>query len=449
MGDADPVGASRRPGRDVPRRVRREPALLSQPREHPDRRLLPHPPRLPADPAVRPVRVVPRRLDARDVAARRGLPDRAVRQVHRRVPARGGDRLRPAGLGPVGGVRALGARGLHPDHRRVPPRVRARSGGPRDRGARGRGGRVRAGHDRAAVPRARDVGAARTRDPIPGRRGRVRRPAAGPSALVRRGRRLGQAGVGPRPAAVHGLAGGGDRRVPDGSVPVAPGRGPGARPGAGRARSRRPAGEHADRVHLGQRDPARGASVDEEGGAVRGVDPRPARGALGRGRVDAGDEPSRRARPEHRPRADDRRRRGYPASADRRAEPAPGARGRSELVAARLPGRAHGGHEPDPHVLRRAFGALDVRAVLDGRGGALRPGRRPVRARQPGRGPGVAAGARAAAGASARAVLAGAAGVRGPVGHERPDRAGRARRARPGGGAGVAEEAPMLHGAPR
>ena len=163
MGDADPVGATRRPGRDVPRRVRREPALLSQPREHPDRQLLPHPPRLPADPAVRPVRVVPRRLDARDVAARRGLPDGAVRQVHRRVPACGGDRLRPAGLGPVGGVRALGARRLHPDDRRVPPRVRARSGGPRDRGARGRGGRVRPGHHRAAVPRARDVGAARTR----------------------------------------------------------------------------------------------------------------------------------------------------------------------------------------------------------------------------------------------------------------------------------------------
>ena len=46
--------------------------------------------------------------------------------------------------------------------------VRARPGGPRDRGARGRGGRVRPGHHRATVPRARDVGAARTRDPAPG-----------------------------------------------------------------------------------------------------------------------------------------------------------------------------------------------------------------------------------------------------------------------------------------
>ncbi len=139
-----------------------------------------------------------------------------------------------------------------------------------------------------------------------------------------------------------------------------------------------------------------------------------------------------------------------PTIADAAGVPHPPTDGRSllpvlggdrELVALGLPDRAHGGHEPDPHVLRRAFGALDVRAVLDGRGGALRPRRRPVRARQPRRGARVAAGARASAGASARPVLAGAAGVRGPIGHERPDRAGRARRARAGGGAGVAEEA--------
>ena len=183
MGDAGPVRAPGGSGRDVPGRVRREPALLPEPGQHPHGQLLAHHPRLPAGPAVRQVRMVRRRLDARDVAARCRLPNGALRQVPRRLPARGGDRLRPTRLGPVGGVRALGAGGLHPDDRRSAPRVRAWSGRPRDRGVGGRGRRVRAGHDRTAVPRARHLGAARPGDPLA--RGREPRSRACP----RRGRR--------------------------------------------------------------------------------------------------------------------------------------------------------------------------------------------------------------------------------------------------------------------
>ena len=64
------------------------------------------------------------------------------------------------------------------------------------------------------VPRLRAGGAPRARDPVARRRGRVRRPRAGASRLVRRGRRLGQAGMGARPPAPLRRRGGGDRRVP-------------------------------------------------------------------------------------------------------------------------------------------------------------------------------------------------------------------------------------------
>ena len=258
-------------GRDVPGRVRREPALLPEPGEHPHRQLLAHHPRLPAGPAVRPVRVVPRRLDARDVAARRRLPNGAVRQVPRWLPALGGDRLRPARLGPMGGVRALGAGGLHPDDRRGAARgsdmvrttTRPRCSPTRpSRSCRTRPGRC----SWSSPPRRRTPRRSRR----PATRTLVRRPAAGAAAVVRRGRRLRQAGVGPRPppftasqeAAIDAFRAdqyrsllGVDRAV--GRVLDA-------------LETRRAAREHADRVHLGQRDPARRAPVDQEGGAVRG-----------------------------------------------------------------------------------------------------------------------------------------------------------------------------------
>jgi hypothetical protein len=213
VGDAGPVRAPGGSGRDVPGRVRREPALLPEPGQHPHGQLLAHHPRLSAGPAVRQVRMVRRRLDARDVAARCRLPNGALRQVPRWLPALGGDRLRPTRLGPVGGVRALGAGGLHPDDRRGATRVRTWSGRPRDGGVGGRGRRVRAGHDRTAVPRARHLGAARPGDPLARGRGRVREPALGAAAVVRRGGRLRQAGMG-RDLRPHRIAGSGDRRLP-------------------------------------------------------------------------------------------------------------------------------------------------------------------------------------------------------------------------------------------
>src|SRR6185503_7021347 len=114
--------------------------------------------------------------------------------------------------------------------------------------------------------------------------------------------------------------------------------------------------------------------------------------------------------------------------------------------ALRLPDRAHGGNEPDPHVLRRALGTLDLRAVLDGGGGALRPRRRSVRARERGRRPGDDAAARGTTSAPARALQPGAAGVRGPIPDERPDRAGGAGRPRAGRVGGVAENTPTSEG---
>ena len=149
-----------------------------------------------------------------------------------------------------------------------------------------------------------------------------------------------------------------------------------------RARTSRTAREHVDRVHVRQRHPARRASMDEEGGSVRGGDPRAARDAMGRRGVGAGDRAPGRARAEHRPRADDRRGRGGRAPADG---------GRSLLPPWPATGRRRGrtsssntwkGTNPVPTYLRRALGALEVRPVRDGRGGALRPRGGPVRARE-------------------------------------------------------------------
>ena len=87
----------------------------------------------------------------------------------------------------------------------------------------------------------------------------------------------------------------------------------------------------------------------------------------------------------------------------------------------------HGRGESGPHVLRRALGALDVRPVRDGRGGALRSRGGPVRARERGRSSLDATGTRGTASAAADAVLTGPARFRGSLRDRRPARRRRAR----------------------
>ena len=106
--DAGGAAGAGEPRRHVLAFVRLEPAVLSEPGEHPHGQLLTHHGRLPADHAVRCVPLVPRRLDARHVDARRGLPHGPVRQVHRRLPERCVERVRPAWVGSMGRLRALG-----------------------------------------------------------------------------------------------------------------------------------------------------------------------------------------------------------------------------------------------------------------------------------------------------------------------------------------------------
>ena len=70
----------------------------------------------------------------------------------------------------------------------------------------------------------------------------------------------------------------------------------------------------------------------------------------------------------------------------RRAKPPAALRRGSGCVVAELdPDRGHGPWHSDPELVRRPHGDEQVRGVRDGRGGALRPRRRSVRAREPGR----------------------------------------------------------------
>ncbi len=328
------------------------------------------------------------------------------------------------------------------------------SGRPCDGGARGRGRRVRARTrpDRCssssppsaphapAIPSPGDESC--VRDPA---RRRGRRPSTRPTS---RTSRRGSATC----RGSHAIEGGGDRRVPGGPVPVAARRRSGGRQDPRRARASRAAREHADRVHVRQRHPARRAPVDQEGGSVRGGDPRAARDAMGRRGLGAGDRAPGRARAEHRPRADDRR--GGWASRTRRPtggsllagpRPATGRRRRADFLIEHMEGEnpvptfcavrserwkyvryATGEEElydlaADPFELENAAGAPSMRPVLEERRARLRTlcspvaarlrgslrDRRPARRRRA-RGTGAARGVRIAS----RARLRG----RGPVG---------------------------------
>ncbi len=95
------------------------------------------------------------------------------------------------------------------------------------------------------------------------------------------------------------------RRAEAQPVPDAPGGRPGGRPIAASPRGHRPARRRAGDLHLGQRPALGRASVGEEGGPVRGGDPRPPRGPRRRDR--RGCAANRRPpRGQHRPRPDDR-----------------------------------------------------------------------------------------------------------------------------------------------
>ena len=224
-------------GHDVLQRVRREPALLSQPVEHPDGQLFAHDGCVPGDAAVRGLPVLPRRLHDRHVAPRPGVHDGLVRQVHRRVSTRRPHGLRAARLGSMGGVRPFPVPGLQADDRRPHPDVRGRCVGLLDQRARIARGALHPRHARSDLRGIRAGGSARARDPGSAVPGSLRQPSAVAAPELRRARRLGQALVHPGPAAALRRRARGGGRVPAEPVPDAP-----ERRLAGRGARRGPAG---------------------------------------------------------------------------------------------------------------------------------------------------------------------------------------------------------------
>src|SRR6266536_1092466 len=225
-------------------------------------------------------------------------------------------------------------------------------------------------------------------------RGCVRRPVPVPAAELRRARGGGQARVRPEPAGAHRRLDGHRRRLPARPVRDPPlRRSRGGRPGA-RAERDRPPRQHDDRIHVRQRLRLGRAPVAQQADAVRGEH----QGADGRPVPAAGAEAPNgpAARPEHRSGADVRRPRRRGDAAGRRKEPRAAAGRVADAVAERVPDRArvHRRDARRPELLRRPVDPRAVRRVLDGRGGVLRHGHRPVPGVEPGgeplhhRGPG-------------------------------------------------------------
>ena len=121
-------------------------------------------------------------------------------------------------------------------------------------------------------PRARDGGA--------GRSTRVHGPRGVAAAQLRRGRRLRQARVHPGPAPHGCRRERPDRRVPPQPVRLAARRGSRGRDDRGCPRSDGEAVEHADRLHLRQRDALGRAPLGDEARALRGEHPRAVHRAL-------------------------------------------------------------------------------------------------------------------------------------------------------------------------
>ncbi len=196
LGDAGGPALARRARGHVHRVVHDELALLPEQSVDPDRPVSAHDGCVPTGPPVRWLQVVRRHDDDRDRAPRRRVPHRLLREVPRLVSIRRARRLRAAGMGPLGRVRALPVLRVRRSRSTAPCSASAPTAedystdllAARDRG-------LHPLHRRTGVRGLRAAGAARPRDPVAGGRGALRRPPPVAAAVVRRAGRLGQAGA--------------------------------------------------------------------------------------------------------------------------------------------------------------------------------------------------------------------------------------------------------------
>ena len=352
-----------------------ERAVHAQPRRHRQRA---------PDPGLRRV-PLSRGPEPRALAQGRGLPHVPGRQVHERLPLRGGRRLRATRLGRL--VRA-------PDRHRGRPLLRLLDERQRNclalRDEAGRVQRRRRDEEsrevhprlgrapRAALPLARPRGPAHARDLRRAARRRLPLLARPPRPLLQRGRRERQAVVG---AADPPHERGRDRRGRP--APALPPAQPAGGGGHDRGRGPGPRGDRSaradlHRVHLGQRPPDGPAPRGgPQGQRLRGVHRDPPDRARARGARRA----HRRVRPQHRPRADPPRagRRSRPREPRRSVSRALPARNAPRLLAA---GRAHREPRCGP-VLLPAHAGVDVQPPGHRGVRAVRHARRPVPAQEP------------------------------------------------------------------
>ncbi len=193
--DAGGPALARRARRHVLGVVHDELALLPEPRVDPHRPVPAHHGRVPASPPVRRLQVLRRHDDDRHRAPRRWVPHRLLREVPRLLPIRRARGLRPTGMEPLGGVRALRVPRVraHDRWHRAPLRDRCR--GLLDRRPRRGDGDLHPRQRRSGVRGLRPSGAARPGDPRGRRRRALRGPATLAASVLQRAGRLGQAGA--------------------------------------------------------------------------------------------------------------------------------------------------------------------------------------------------------------------------------------------------------------
>ncbi len=332
--DAGGPALTRRAWRHVLGVVHDELALLPEPCVDPHRPVPAHHGRVPASPPVRWIQVLPRHDDDRHGAPVRWVPHRLLREVPRLLPIRRARGLRPTGMEPLGGVRALGVPRVRAHDRRHRAPLRDRRRGLLDRRPRGGDGGLHPRERRSGLRGLRPSGAARPGDPRGPRRRALRGPPSLAASVLQRAGRRGQAGAragdDPPRARPHVPPG----CSPDRPVPDAPGSRSGGGSTARRARGHGATRRRAGDLHLGQRPALGGAPLGEERGPVRGGDPRSARYPRRSDRV-RGRPGGPAPRVEHRSRPDDRGG-GRPAAPGRgRAQSAPAPRRPARRLAPR------------------------------------------------------------------------------------------------------------------